>query len=527
MKKLILTSFCILFFAPVFSQGWKKTYLTGSGEQILLSDVKSIPAGGVIACGFSGSSGNEKAVLLRCNDQGDVIWVREYYNPRDVSARKVALAPDGGYVVWISEKDTTTMNDQNLIIKTDTSGLIAWQYGFDGSSVFDVEDIVVSPSGKTYMTGVTAICQSSFGCGFVAALSPSGSFLWATSIEGNFLTNLYDIIWTSDDHLLMAGFVLDSITFVQSGFIAKADSNGALVWANNFAGGFTSDVFYAVTENAALQGYVMAGSLLTSIVDETDMLVVACDYSGSFQSGGSAGGPEADALEQIFTLSGSDLFLGGYASVGSGANVYNQGLNLQLDISNGNLSNGSLLGVTGQFENVAAADQTPAGQLVQITRKSTLTAAGRTDYLLSKNITPGTVCNETVTSFTANTTVYTDNFGGNASSVTLTPGGLPLSTGSFTVVDTDGCINVGIQETPIPVRMSVFPNPTKDFLMIDADVPAGATVSITDAKGAEFMRRQWNGSSICLDVRVLPAGSYVVRLISGTETAQQKLVIQE
>lgn len=526
MKKLILTSFFLVCLAPVMSQGWKKTYLTGTGEQISLSDVKSVPAGGSIACGFSGTSGNQRAVLLRCNDQGDVIWAKEYNNARSVSARKVALTPDGGYVVWISEKDTATMNDQNLIIKTDTSGLIAWEYGFDGSTVFDVGDITVSPSGKTYMTGVTEICQSSFGCGFVAALSPSGNFLWATSIEGNFLTNLYDIIWTSDDHLLMAGFVLDSITFVQSGFIAKADSNGALVWANNFAGGITSDVFYAITENAASQGYVMAGSLLTSIVDETDMLVVACDYAGSFQAGGSAGGPEADALEQIFTLNGSDLFLGGYASVGSGVNVYNQGLNLQLDISNGNLSNGSLLGVTGQFENVAAADQTSAGQLVQVTRRSTFSAVGYTDYLLSKSITAGTVCNETSTPFTASTLVYTDNFGGSATSVTFTPGGLPLSTGTLPVVATDGCINIGMQEAPA-IRMSLFPNPAKDFLLINADLPVGATVRITDTKGSELLRRPLTGSRTCIDVRGLPTGTYVVHLISGTHATQQKLVIRQ
>lgn len=526
LKTLTLTVLLAFIFTPALSQGWKKTYLTGNGDQVLLADVKSLPGGGIIACGSASNTGLENAVLLRCNDQGDVIWAKEYNAALSENAGKVALYPGGGYVLWINELDTNSLNDYNVIVRTDTAGNILWQYNFIGNGIYTLEDLEVSPSGKIFFTGNTAICPSSFGCGYTAALSGSGILLWATSVESNLLTSFHDMIFSSDYHIVAAGAVLDSISFADNGFVAKIDTNGVLAWANTFSGSFTSDKFYAVTENNDLQGYVMAGSLLSSPNDEFDALVVTCNYSGNFQSGGYAGTAEADEFRNTFTLSGTDIFLGGYSSVNSGLNVVPQGLNVQVDISNGNLSNGSLLGVPADDEYVQAAVPGNGNQLVQITSKNPFSITGRADFLLAKSITPGSVCNENPVSFTPNLVIYINAFGADTASLLLTAGGVTLNTAALLVTDADGCVNIGISENHTNLRMHLYPNPANDLVLLSRETKEASTVSITDLKGAEVLRQQISGERALIDVRHLPSGVYSVQWLNNSGNTVRKLIVQ-
>ena len=526
LQKITLSVLLALVSSALFSQGWKKTYTTVNGDPVLLYDTQSLPGGGIIACGSALNSGLENAILLRCNDQGDVIWAKEYKTSLSESAGKVALYPGGGYVLWINEFDTTSQNDYNVIARTDTSGNILWQYNFTGNGIYTVEDLVVSPSGKILFTGNTAICPTSFGCGYAAALSGSGNFLWATALEGNILTTFHDMIYTSDQHIVAAGAVLDSVSFAENGFAAKIDSNGVLVWANTFSGAFSSDNLYTVTENNDLQGYVMAGSLLNSPVDEFDALVVTTNYSGNFQSGGYVGTAEADEFRHAFTLSGTDIFLSGYSTVGTGVNLFTQGLNIQADISNGNLSNGTLLGVPTDEEYVQTAVPGNGNQVVQITSKNTFTINGRTDFLLSKTVAPGSVCNENPVSFTANLANYIDAFGADTASLSLTPAGFPLNGAAINVTSADGCVTIGLGENNPIFRMQVYPNPASDYVLVNGEESPASIIRISDLKGSELIRQRVSGGRALIDVRLLPAGIYTVQWDSAAGSATRNLVVQ-
>lgn len=524
MKKQLLTALLSLTLIPVFSQGWKKTYSNASGDPVYLSDVKSLPAGGLVAVGSVGA-GNRNAVLMRCDQSGNILWAKEYDSGNSDNAGKVALFPGGGYVIYANQLDTGSLNDNNIIFRTDTAGNILWSYGFIGNGIQTVQEIEVTSTGKVIFTGNTSNCPNSFSCAYAAALSPAGAFLWANSIERNFVTTLNDAIFTSDNQIVVAGAILDSLTFIESGFVAKFDTTGNLTWANSFSGSVSSDRFYAVAENSALQGYVLVGATLSSPTSNYDAHLLTCNYTGNYQSSGYAGNADGDEARQVFTISGTDVFIGGYSEAGNGINIHAQGLNCSLDISNGNISNGALMGVNTDDEFVQAAVSGNQGNIVQALQKNPLSIAGRIDFLLSKTLTTGAVCNETPVSLTTNLSNYTDDFGATITALTMNTGGTSFNAAASTLNASNGCVNIGISENSGNFRLQLYPNPTQDYLMIDGDYFSGSMLRILDGKGAVVLQQMIPAGRSLVSVRELAAGQYTAAVTTSGVTASRNFMI--
>ncbi len=526
IKKILLSAFLTSAILPVLSQGWKKTYTNQAGDPVYLYDVNSLPGGGIIAVGSTGPVSNSNAVLMRCDDQGNVLWAKEYNSGLHDNASKVALYPGGGYVILTNQLDTSSLNDNNVILRTDTSGNIIWSFGFIGNGIQTVQEIEVTADGKVIFTGNTSNCPVSFGCAYAAALNASGAFLWAKSIEANFVTTLNDVISSSDNQLVFAGAVLDSLTFIESGFVAKFDTSGTMTWANTYGGSFSSDRFYAITENSDLQGYVMAGHTLLSPSGNYDGHLMTCNYTGNYQSSGFAGGTDGDEINQVFTISGTNVFIGGYTEAGTGLGAHPQGLNGQLDISNGNISDVSTLGIATDDEYVQSAALGAQGQIIEALQRNPFSISGRLDFLLSKPITPGAVCNETTSTLTTNLSNYLDNFGATVNAISFfNTGGIPYNTAAIALTSANGCANVGINETTPALLLHLYPNPAQDYLMVDGDIFTGSTLTITDVKGAVVLSRPLPAGRSVIQVRELATGNYSATLnTDGISTTRHFII---
>lgn len=524
LKKLTLTALLSFGLFSTYAQGWKKTYTTSGGDKVYLNDIKGLPDGGFIAAGETGGAAAGNAVLLRGNAQGTVLWAQSYDASGFERASKVSLHPDGGFVIAMNFLDTTNLNDNNVIFRSDTAGALVSGYEFTGNGVFVLQDLEVTPTGNIMVVGNSASCPTNFGCGFVAAFDGLCSPLWSKSIEGGFVTNFYDVINTSDNQLLVTGSVLDMMAS-EKGFIAKMDSTGQMSWANVFSGGFSSDRLYAATENAALQGFVLVGATLQSPISNYDALVITTNTSGNVQNSGFAGGTEGDEARQVFSLTGSDVFVGGYSEVAVGLTIHPQGLNLQLDVSNGNITNGTLLGVTSNNEQVAAMVPEAAGNVYQVTQMDVFSGNARTDFVWNKTTAPGSVCNETNYTSTTSLLNYTDAFGADTASLILTTHVSALFSNPLIVTAADGCVNAGISSTENTLSAHLYPNPAHDFLMIDCALAAAADLIVFNVNGERMLSQRILSGRSLLDVRQLPAGNYMAHVSDGTNTATLKFVV--
>jgi hypothetical protein len=114
---------------------WAKAYTGGVATSF--TDIKNVSSGGFIVCGSSSSGG---AVLVRLDNNGDIVWARRYQCP-DISggnasseyASAVIETSDGGFAIaggvdyfWDGISASTIDTTSALAFKVDASGTLQW-----------------------------------------------------------------------------------------------------------------------------------------------------------------------------------------------------------------------------------------------------------------------------------------------------------------------------------------------------------------------------------------------------------------
>ncbi len=83
----------------------------------------------------------------------------------------------------------------------------------------------------------------------------------------------------------------------------------------------------------------------------------------------------------------------------------------------------------------------------------------------------------------------------------------------------------GIHEQTTITQLSVWPNPTSDFINASLGEDVDGVMRITDILGNVVMEQKVNGRQLHVDVNSLPAGYYNMSVTSGTDNWNKKIVI--
>ena len=99
----------------------------------------------------------------------------------------------------------------------------------------------------------------------------------------------------------------------------------------------------------------------------------------------------------------------------------------------------------------------------------------------------------------------------------------------FTAPDTTGSIEdtTSIALAAAEASFSVSPNPARNTAVVTLRLPAGdnATLAVCDINGRELQRHPLTGTRLTLDVAALPAGVYILKLLSPHGVATRRLVV--
>lgn len=68
--------------------------------------------------------------------------------------------------------------------------------------------------------------------------------------------------------------------------------------------------------------------------------------------------------------------------------------------------------------------------------------------------------------------------------------------------------------------ITVYPNPTTDFIVIETEQAGNLELVLFDMSGRSVLRQNVSGSSSQLDLSGLPDGSYLLRLSDGQQAAR-------
>jgi hypothetical protein len=306
---MFIFSLCTLTTAQVSSYEWADM-ISGS----LVDESFSIAAdqeGNCYVTGvFNGSAdigdttltslGVTDIFLVKYNDAGDVMWIRQAGGKQDDDSYAVHISPDGYCYLTGSFADTAFFGDDTLVCFDNNIyyyDIFLAKYTLDGDLVW------VTRAGEAFWDEAFGICSDHSGNVFI-----TGSYWGSAKFDNITLSGLYGTG-------AIDGFDI---------FVAKYDSSGKALWANRMVErGWDrgSDVAVDPAGNCYVTGGfqtallfgVFGGPSLTATGDsgDEDVFLVKYDSEGSFVWKTSAGGPGLDQARALTLDAENNIYLTG------------------------------------------------------------------------------------------------------------------------------------------------------------------------------------------------------------------------
>lgn len=377
-------------------------------------------------------------------------------------------------------------------------------------------------------SGVTKLTTSTEN-GYISKFDPDGNFRWVKQLKVDTPVIRYvfprSVATDGMGNIYIAGTFIGNADFdpdtintyplsaqVASGFVMKLDSTGAFQWAkkigNDINPMLTRHNANAVAVDAAGDVYITGGYMesvnfgniqLTSS-GLSDIYVAKLDGSGNFLWAKSAG-------------SFFDGEQGTRLSVDETGNLYVTGTyrgTVDFDLGPG-IANIATNGATDVF----VLKLTPSGAFIWVKGYG-----GTDDYeqIQSIAVRGGDI-------YTVGRMVGTMNFDPN--------GYYYLTSGSANTYYPDYYIHkmsqnpAGISNMAGSLGVKVFPNPANDYVTITLTEKDKneATVTVFDMQGKVVATEGVKNRTGQLDIRMLPGGSYMLKVQSGDKYAIQKILI--
>ncbi|MCB2212969.1 hypothetical protein KQI52_12725 [bacterium] len=258
---LLLCSLLFVLTSTVFAIDppqirWYRTYGREFKEdaRMLVSD----QAGGYVAAGMSSTADTTAAnmFLVHVDAVGEVIWQQFYDYGEQTKAKDVKRFRGDGYLVtgYRLNNDGTGMD--GLILRLNNQGELIWDHILEGD-----RDDVAWRSFRVddgYITvGITESTPGEQKDAFVMRLSEDGERLWLETFGTERVERATSAVLLPDEGLVLAGLSRDNPTANDDGWMMRIDADGNIVWWHQY-GGDQADEFHWV-EQTEDGGFILCG----------------------------------------------------------------------------------------------------------------------------------------------------------------------------------------------------------------------------------------------------------------------------
>lgn len=305
----IVWSIVVLWASTVKGQQtWQHSFGGFGSEQGYAVDTTS--ENGSIIVGASGSfgSGGGDVYLLRLDSAGEIMWSRTWGGPNVEQGRSVRTLMDGGFLIAGSSNSAPAIGYDGVLIRTDDQGNVIWYRTYGGSSWDLLYD--ASPALNGYI-----LCGQSFsvndGSGDIWLIRTdlNGDTLWTRTFPSAGIDEAICVRPTMDGGFIVAG-TLDSNGENSQMVLLKYSENGGLEWSTPI-GGAVAERARGVTPTAD-GGYVICG-WSESFTPYRTMYMQKVNASGSYVWDRYTFGPEGDwEARSIIALSNGELVVAGF-----------------------------------------------------------------------------------------------------------------------------------------------------------------------------------------------------------------------
>ncbi|MCD6573678.1 MAG: hypothetical protein J7K95_06250 [Thermoplasmata archaeon] len=283
---------------------WNKVYGNFGGEafDIIKVDRGYAVVGGYIAPGDSWSESD--AVLLKINENGDIIFGKTYGGRQEDVGEKIIKTPDG-YVVGGYTLSYGNGGADFWIIKVNKNGNELWNRTYGGGRDDFIEDVIPTSDGGYIMVGET----DSYGEGgdmWVVKIDANGNELWSKNYGGSGYEKGYSILEAD------GGYIICGVTssYGKGGWdfwVVKIDKNGNELWNKTY--GYW-DMEWAKKIIKVDDGYIVAGDTTTTSTGWNDILLIKIDDKGNEIWNKTYGGNDVDSLSDIVKTKDGYILIG-------------------------------------------------------------------------------------------------------------------------------------------------------------------------------------------------------------------------
>lgn len=184
-------------------------------------------------------------------------WSRTFGGEGIEHAESVIQTSDGGYAIIGFTTPYGAINQDLLLVKTDSIGNEEWSKVFGGEGNEHGSSVIQTSDGGYALAGSTSSHGAINGDFWLVKTDPSGNAEWNNTFGGRGNDHAYSIIQTSEGGYALAGFTGSHGAGNQDFWLVKTDSSGNEEWSKTF-GGMGFEWAYSVVQTSD-EGYTLAG----------------------------------------------------------------------------------------------------------------------------------------------------------------------------------------------------------------------------------------------------------------------------
>ena len=238
---------------------WEQSY--GFGFNDFGNDVKQTADGGYILTGSAGDSGQtvSKILLVKTDAEGNLEWMQSYGGgDLDSEGNSVVQTGDGGYLIAGATDIVPYDLEMNLfILKTDANGDSIWSYTYDAGEIDRANSIVLLNDGCFIAAGETGgHFTGGSGDAILIKFDPEGNVLWVQNYDFEDCDTFFNAVLLDDGGFIIAGgSCFDDYSCYAQILLARTDSEGNLLWSQDYGWGISRQVIPVSTGGFALGGW--------------------------------------------------------------------------------------------------------------------------------------------------------------------------------------------------------------------------------------------------------------------------------
>lgn len=218
---------------------WGKTYKStpsSEGRDLVVTSDSMLVIAGYSVKPFAT---NSDFWLIKVNQDGEIVWERNFGENGDESARTLAKTSDGGFVVAGINSSSMLYGDDAWIIKVDSTGRKLWDRTFGGKQSDYANDVIETSDKGIVVCGMTS--SRDVGKGYnsfwVAKMNSEGVDIWDNIYRINQWDEATSVVEGLDGYIYVTGFTRTISVIDYDIVLLKLDQDGNLIWQKVFSWG--------------------------------------------------------------------------------------------------------------------------------------------------------------------------------------------------------------------------------------------------------------------------------------------------